>query len=260
MKLRRRPPIRPPFKRNQTGQALTEFLVVALAIVPLFLLMPMIAKYQDIGHTTQLASRYAAFDATINNPATNGVKNATTLAQEIRRRFFSHIDAPIRSNDSAGNFLAHQNLFWRGPTGASLITDVNGVAVNLATTDTPQTRFLSTAGALASLASSPMYRGTVSVPLARLPAGIRSYEPLDRIDLRVGRATTLLVDGWGSRDLATTRSRVSQMAPIGDAMQPIAEVMNLPFAIIELDQVAPPQIGELQRWDDLVPMDRLQTR
>jgi hypothetical protein len=247
-------------RNSQSGQALTEFLVAALAIVPLFLLMPLIAKYQDIGHATQLASRYTAFDATVNNPSTNGVKNAAALAQEVRRRFFSHIDAPIRTNDAAGNFLAHQNLFWRGPTGTSLIADINGVAVNLSTTAAPQTTFLSAAGSAAGLVSSPLHRGAVSAPLARLPAGIRSYEPLDRIDLRVDRSTTMLVDGWGSRDLATTRSRVERMAPLGDAMSVVATAASLPFAVIELGQVAPPQVGELQRWDDVVPMDRLQTR
>jgi len=33
-----------PTSRAQTGQALIEFLVVALALLPLFLLIPVIAK------------------------------------------------------------------------------------------------------------------------------------------------------------------------------------------------------------------------
>lgn len=44
----------------QRGQALTEFLVISVAMVPLFLLMPVIAKYQDVSHSTQMASRYSA--------------------------------------------------------------------------------------------------------------------------------------------------------------------------------------------------------
>jgi len=124
-------------RRTQAGQALTEFLVVALAIVPLFLLIPMIAKYQDIGHATQMASRYAAFDATINNPSTSGMKDPAILAQEVRRRFFSNIDAPIRTNDAAGNFSAHQNAFWRGPNNEPLISDINGVNVNWASASSP---------------------------------------------------------------------------------------------------------------------------
>lgn len=247
-------------RRAQAGQALTEFLVVALAIVPLFLLIPMIAKYQDIGHATQMASRYAAFDASINNPSTSGAKDPALLAQEVRRRFFSNIDAPIRTNDAAGNFTAHQNAFWRGPTNEPLISDINGVNVNLATAGSPSSLAARGWAGIFGLSDSPMYRGAVSVPLVNLPAGIRSYEPFDRLNLRVDRHTTLLVDGWSARNLDTVRSRVNRMAPAGPAISSVAPVLNLPFRSIELFQVAPPRIGELQRWDDVVPVDRLRPR
>jgi hypothetical protein len=249
-----------PVRRAQAGQALTEFLVVTLAIVPLFLLMPMIAKYQDIGHATQLASRYTAFDATLNNPSTNGTKNAATLAQEVRRRFFSNIDAPIKTHDAAGNFKVHQNLFWRGPNDEALINDINAVNVSMATAGASGSVVLAGAAAVFGLPDSPLYRGSVSVPLGNLPAGITSYEPFDRINLRIDRSTTLLVDGWSARDLATTRARVERMAPAAQALGAVAPLLNLPFAVIELGQVGPPLVGALQLWDDVVPADRLRPR
>lgn len=249
-----------PARRAQAGQALTEFLVVALAIIPLFLLLPLIAKYQDIGHATQIASRYAAFDATINNPSTSGMKDPAALAQEVRRRFFSNIDAPIKTNDAAGNFRAHQNAFWRGPSNEPLISDINAVTINLATAGASGSQVLRAAAGVFGLPDSPLYRGAVSVPLVNLPAGMRSYEPFDRLNLRVDRTTTLLVDGWSGRDLDTVRARVNRMAPAGDALSAAAPLLNLPFALIELGQVAPPRIGDLQRWDDVVPVDRLQPR
>jgi len=247
-------------RRVQSGQALTEFLVVALAIIPLFLLIPILAKYQDIGHATQLASRYTAFDATINNPSTNGTKDAATLAQEVRRRFFSNIDAPIKTNDAAGNFKAHQNLFWRGPNDEALISDINAVTVNLATAGASGGLALRAAASVFGLPDSPLYQGSVSVPLVNLPAGITSYEPFDQINLRIDRFTTLLVDGWSARDLDTARSRVERMAPATQALGAVAPVLSLPFALIELNQVAPPRVGELQLWDDVVPVDRLRPR
>lgn len=243
--------------RRQSGQALTEFLVAALAIVPLFLLIPLIAKYQDISHAAQLASRYAAFDATVNNPSTQGLKNPATLAQEVRRRFFSNIEAPIRSNDAAGNFLAHQNLFWRDPAGNALINDINAVGVTLAAAGTSGAQALPTVRHAFDLPDRPLYRGAVSVPLANLPAGIRSLEPFDRINLRVDRATTVLVDGWGGRDVADVRSRVSRADRAGAALGQIDGVLNLPVAVFELGHVSPPRLGELQLWDDVVPVDRL---
>lgn len=244
----------------QSGQALTEFLVVALAIIPLFLLIPMIAKYQDIGHATQMASRYAAFDATVNNPATLGTKNPAMLAQEVRRRFFSNIDAPIKTNDAAGNFRAHQNAFWRGPNNAPLISDLNAVTVNLVPAGSPSSLAARQTASWFGLPDSPLYQGGVSVPLINLPAGITSYEPFDQINLRIDRSTTLLVDGWSGRDLDTVRSRVDRMAPAGRALGVAANVLNLPFELIELDKVAPPLVGDLRPWDDVIPVDRLRPR
>lgn len=60
------------YPRRQAGQALVEFLAMAAPLLGLFLLMPMIGKYQDIAHATQMASRYAAFDATVHNDAAGG--------------------------------------------------------------------------------------------------------------------------------------------------------------------------------------------
>ena len=55
------------YLKKQHGQALVEFLVASVAIVSLFLQVPVIAKYQDIGNSTQMASRYVAFDAMNRN-------------------------------------------------------------------------------------------------------------------------------------------------------------------------------------------------
>ena len=86
-----------PTSRAQTGQALIEFLVVALALLPLFLLIPVIAKYQSIAQATQMASRYAAFDGLVRNEVQNSSKPLDQLQDEVRRRIFSNSDAPIKT-------------------------------------------------------------------------------------------------------------------------------------------------------------------
>jgi hypothetical protein len=244
---------------RQTGQALTEFLVVSLAIVPLFLLIPLIAKYQDIGHATQMASRYAAFDATINNPSTEGVKDPAQLAQEIRRRFFSNIDAPIRTNDAAGNFRAHQNAFWRGPNDEPLITDVNTIAVNLAPAGSggAAMSLFNGAGAAFRLPGTPLYRSNVGVPLVNLPAGITSYEPFDRLNLRVERNTTLLVDGWSSRSVSQARDRTVSSLPVTQALGVFAGVSDFTIRLFERGEISGPRLGQLDDYQDIVPADRL---
>ena len=95
------------------AQALAEFL--ALALVPFFLLLPMIAKYQDIAHAAEMAGRYVAFDATVRNEATGGWKSADQLAGEVQRSSFSNPAAPIKTRDTPGDFKTHHNLFLRDP-------------------------------------------------------------------------------------------------------------------------------------------------
>lgn len=243
----------------QAGQSLTELLVVSFALVPLFLLIPMIAKYQDIAHTTQVASRYAAFDATIHNDQTNGFKPAEQLAQEVRRRFFSNPDAAIKTHDAAGDFKAHQNLFWRDPVDNPLIERIGDVAVRRQPTTTTGAKAAFVEAGLFNLQDSPMQRGEVEVPLVNLPSGIRSYEPFDNINLRVSRQTTVWVADWAGRAPKEVNQKVrdSQGGVVMDGVGMLSSVMQLPFLLLELNKVKPPKIGDLDIWTDVVPEDRL---
>lgn len=83
----------------ECGQALTEFIVLALALIPLFLLIPIIAKYQDIAYATQIASRYVAFDVMTRADGNSSSKPQKKLEDEVRRRFFGNSDAPIKTDD-----------------------------------------------------------------------------------------------------------------------------------------------------------------
>lgn len=259
-------------KSRQRGQSLTELLVVSFALVPLFLLLPMVAKYQDIAHTTQVASRYAAFDATVNNDQSEqGFKPAAQLAQEVRRRFFSNPDAPIKTGDAAGDFKAHQNLFWRDPRGHPLIAHMDDVAVDLAPADPVDAGKGFTVASGFDLVDPPLYRGEVAVPLVNLPAGIRSYEPFDGINLSVGRQTTVMVADWAGHnpDGVNARVRKSQGEPLAVAAGltagldltegMAADAMELPFLLLELNRVRPPALGKLALWTDVVPEDRLRS-
>ena len=54
---------------RHAGQSAVEFLVLALALLPLFLLLPLLGKYLDLGHATEHAARYVAFESAIAGPA-----------------------------------------------------------------------------------------------------------------------------------------------------------------------------------------------
>lgn len=260
------------------GQALTEFLVVALALVPLFLLMPLIAKYQDIVYQTQMASRYVAFDAAARNEWQNSWKDPAQLAGEVRRRFFSNPDAPIKTNDTAGNFDANRNLFWRGPDNKPLIADFDAdVAISFgdsasASQDAgfkpsedgdPFNKIIASGiethiADQLSLKATGIFTGNVSVKLANTPAFLKSYQPFDKIDLSITRHTSVVVNGWDADSPQKVVDRIdSKVLVPGALLRPIGSLVGGFVTPFEAGQVEPPQLGQLSFWQDVVPSDRL---
>jgi hypothetical protein len=262
-----------PYLRSHSGQALTEFLTLAFALIPLFLLIPVIAKYQDISHATQMASRYAAFDAMTRNDTQGSWKPEAQLADEVRRRFFSNGDASIKADDTAGNFKADQNQFWVDPNGAPLIKDfATDVSISFGT-NPHATHDASdfTAGedgkyfpirAQLGLQAKGAYRANVRVVLANLPAigGVtKSYEKFETIDLAMTRSTSLLIDPWASQSVAQAEQRFGgnpAIFPAGRLSQYNA-VTGAAVAIVDVGFVAAPRLGQLDFWRDVVPEDRL---
>lgn len=260
-------------RRRQGGQALTEFLVAALALVPLFLLMPLIAKYQDISHATQMASRYVAFDAFTRNDSVSTWKSEAQLADEVRRRFFSNADAPIKTNDVAGNFLANHNLFWRGANGEVLINDFNtdvtisfGAAAGAAHGD----GFSAASDGAPFILRDPLqlrargvYTANVSVKLANMPVGLKFYEPFDSIDLAISRGTSVVIDPWTAGSPTQIEDKIKASAeifPVG-ALSAISPIVSAGVTLIDLPGgLAGPKLGQLDFWRDVVPEDRLKSR
>lgn len=267
-----------PRPRNQQGQALTEFLVLAMVLLPLYLLVPMLAKYADIASQADMASRYVAFEAMTRNDTQNSWKPPEQLAGEVRRRFLGNSDAPIKTGDVAGNFLAHQNLFWRGPGGTALIanfdTDVGvsfGPDHNPAHSDafsaaSDGAPFNGVAGsstdhraaAALGLSDRGIYRGNVTVRLANVPEGLKSYEPFDKINLAVTRHTSLLIDGWQAKSPAQVLSRIDNKKLVpATALRDIAKIVDASVTLAEGGQLRGPKLGQLDFWSDVVPANRL---
>ncbi|MCW8206172.1 hypothetical protein D8B24_03680 [Verminephrobacter aporrectodeae subsp. tuberculatae] len=256
----------------QQGQALVEFLTISAAVLGLFLLMPMIGKYQDIAHATHMASRYAAFDATVHNDAKNNFKPEAQLAEEVRRRYFSNPDAPIRTGDATGDdSQTQQNPLWTDPRGKPLIRNFADVAVTFGEDEAPshnQAFKGSSDGkpfSLMPLANHKtldlqargIYRVNVSVPLANLPEGIVSYTPFDKIDLRITRHTSVLIDPWAAESVQQTMDRFGKLVPLNSLFSPIEAALGIVIPLFELGEVSAPQFGRLERWQDVVPEDRL---
>jgi hypothetical protein len=233
----------------QRGQATTEFAVVAMALVPLFLLVVLIGKLADLAHTAQAASRYVAFEAVVRH-SSSGWKSDALLAAEVRRRFFSHPDAPVKTDDVAGDFAAHRNPLWSDYVGRTLLPrfeDTVGVAMRVDRFDAiPAAAY---AGAL-ELSTDNLAAAIVVVT----PAGVLGLPPFDTLHLRFEGRTSLLADAWTARGPGAIRQRIeasARMLPTAPIRALIDAAGRLPTLV--LDPAL--RMGEFD-WD-IVPCDRL---
>lgn len=245
---------------GQRGQSTVEFVTLSLVLVPLLLIVPLIGKYMDLAQTSAVASRYVAFEGSVRHSSSaDGWKTDAELAMEVRRRFFSNSDAPIKTGDAAGDFNAHRNALWFDHRGASLLPEFDknvGVSTTVQSLSHPL-------GAVYAeklgLSHRNLYTGQVNVGIADI-AGV---VPFDGIELSVSRSTTLLADSWAAADPAVVRSRIKSgpSDPLGPFPYQPLELAALPIAplIVLFEQfpggTPPPDIGSFS--PDRVPSDRL---
>lgn len=259
---------------NQSGQAMTEFLVVSLALIPLFLIMPMIGKYQDMANATQMASRYVAFDATRHNDDISGsrFKTDAQLAGEVGRRFFSNVEAPIKTSDTAGNFPFFRNPLWSDTTGKALLADFatdvcvtfgippggfcNGGrtgAEGYGDAAYGNSPYLGLARKQFDLEESRIYTGAVHVRVANVP----NLPPLNDINLTMTRHTSLVPNAWTGSSVKDVDKRVEGMVPTS-MLSGVAIVSDVMVSLIEAFQITKgPKFGDMGLTSDLVPEDRL---
>lgn len=243
----------------QRGQSTMEFVVLALVLVPLLLAVPLIGKYMDLAQTAAVASRYAAFEGTVRHAsASGGWKTDAELAMEVRRRFFSNSDAPVKTGDAAGDFNAHRNTLWFDHRGAPLLprfVDNVGVKTERATIAQPFGAFYADA---LDLPRDNLYTGRVMVAVA----DVAGFQPFDKLKLSVTRSTTVLVDPWAARGPGMVEAKIKRdgASPLGPFPYKPLEILggnpivDLALTLFEYG-APPPDIGRVE--PDRVPGDRL---
>lgn len=129
----------------QRGQAMTEFAIVAAAVlVPLFLVLPVLAKYSEINQTSVAMARYVAWERSVWHEPNNlpaGVeivggsvfpaKTSTNIADEAKLRMLGAPGAPILSQSGAVLNQSSLNPFLFDYHGKPLVKTA-GVQVNVA--------------------------------------------------------------------------------------------------------------------------------
>lgn len=243
--------------RYQSGQSTVEFVVLSLVMVPLLLIVPLLGKYMDIAQTTAAASRYTAFEGTVrHSSSTDGWKSDADLATEVRRRFFSNSDAPIKTNDAAGDFTAHRNTLWFDHRGDPLLPQfVKNVGVV-----TQKDSMSQPLGALAGSFNLPqenLYTGRVNVNIA----DIKNLKPFDLIGLTTTRWTTVLVDPWAASGPDQVTDKVQNAGllfpykPLELIAKPLGLLMSNPVLAILGTDSSPPEVGRVD--PNRVPSDRV---
>jgi hypothetical protein len=244
----------------QRGQSTVEFVVLAIVLVPLLLAVPLIGKYMDIAQTTAVASRYTAFEGMVrHSSAHDGWKTDAELAQEVRRRFYSNSDAPIKTGDSAGDFNAHRNTLWFDHRGNPLLpkfVDTVGVQTKRESMAQP---FGALYASSLGLPQNTLHTGQVNISVADI-AGI--FEPFDKLGLSISRSTTLLADPWAAQGPASIPEKIKNDGsnPLGPFPYKPLEVLGgnpiVDFALKIFEfNTPPPDIGRVE--PDRVPTDRL---
>jgi hypothetical protein len=239
-----------PKATHQRGQSTVEFVVLALVLAPLFIAVPLLGKYIDLMNAAESASRYVAFEAMARNSA-NSWKTDAELATEVRRRFFSNSDAPIKTADVAGNFAAHRNPMWTDHTGRPFLDrfeeDV-GVRTKVESRNAIASAH-TIAGSL-GLSERNWYTASVTVRAAAIP----EFAPFDAAGLSISRRTVLLGDAWTARSAADVRSRI-EGSPYTYPPDAARDMFNLVGMVPPTIYDPRMRMGD-HDWD-VVPCDRL---
>ncbi len=229
------------------GQAMTEFLVVCMVLVPVFLAVPLLGKYMDIHHSAIQGTRYLAWERTVWTP---DQKSDAQLENELRNRVFTGAETPLKAND--GNAApTNYNPLWRDQGGRPMLAnygDVGGSTASGAGDTTPgliYNKVLSTLVDVFNTVSGwmdaiggvrqaqfqinvkGMYSGNIAVNIAEqgqaAQAGLISGSPqIPAIQTNL-RPNVIVSDAWGASGLGSghhcssgqdARSELCQVAPL----------------------------------------------
>ncbi len=234
---------------KQRGQATTEFVVLALVLVPLVLAVPLLGKYIDLMQTAEAASRYVAFEATVR-PKTGAPKSDSEVAADVRRRFFSNSDAPVKTGDVAGNFAASRNTLWTDGNGAPLLDNFDANVGTQLTSAADNALPLALLSNSLGLTSNSLYNGRVTV----IPAAASGVILFPGLNVQITRNTVIAVDTWAAGNASDVRGRIEGSFPA----YPMGAVRGLVNVIGTLPTLVFDPALRLGEFDwDIVPCDRL---
>jgi hypothetical protein len=257
-------------RASQRGQALAEVVVLAAVLVPLFLLLPIVAKYIHLRHVAEQAARAAAWQATVSQDYALPDKQRTQ--RMLIERHFGRADAELLTEipsqpadasveDAFVNTFSDHTLLKRQDVTLTAYRDEQAPGL--------MGRIL---GLVEKFPGSfpPNENGLVTASIELRPQNLKRVDgrpaaylaPFDSIDLQMEASHTLLADTWnaagaGAGRYPHDRSVTSQVR----TLVPTAMLGQVPdLGALEII----PIIGVIGRLElglikpDVVPKPRLQ--
>lgn len=246
-------------RRFNRGQATTEFIVALMVMLPIFLGIYYFARYSDVKHSAIQASRYTAFERSLD--PFHRAKTDTQLKEEVRARFFTHLTdnrGEIKFRDTTVNLSADTKRIslWSDAEYKPLIADFSDVDIQIRPAGNLNTGAVFALQNLASsafrLPSGGIIRSEVSVPLSN----IVNFDALKNINIAVPGATAVGSGAWNASGAKGYQSVCDRVLPtvLADRIRPVGSVLatvmspferHVPDFGITLPDYAPP--GSVRR-------------
>jgi hypothetical protein len=256
---------------RQNGQALPEFIPLAIVFVPIFLLIPLLGKIGDMNQTTIQAARYGAWERTVS---TELDKNDAQIQSEARKRFFGTNKIYIKTGDApAANAPDNQySVLWRDQAGGRMLKQFDNVNATLPNSSIPNGAVsLQAAKMRTDLEVIPvndkwtvpgrgLYDSRFAVDVApnRLPRFDRGTTCAGAANSTaaftcISRHNAILADGWDSGTREMVIKRVERMVPMKAVAGPISTLSSVAgWVLPELKEFKPGYVEP-----DALPPDRL---
>lgn len=265
--------------KNQRGQAMAEFVIVAvLVLVPLYLLIPVLGKYIDMKSAAVVGARYAAWERTVfyAGPAASvdwpGVeKTDAEIRNEVRQRVFSQGTTIANGDKGATNWGGGgYRASWVNRDGSGMLPDYNAVTHATQNDDSPGIAndvlnlIVTVADALGpfTLEMKGLYSAEVAVSANTLPINFSFDSEITKAfnpgKLTFSDRSVVLANGWSAKGSEHVKSQTQGLTPTGVFQTPVGNVI---FKLIQaVVGIAMPEIWLLELGKiepDVVPEDRV---
>lgn len=232
-------------KNLQRGSALVESVILMTVMLPLIFGVAMIGKLIDLRQTSEIAGRYAAWEATVYSQAADG---GSATPGQLRSRFFGNTDNALTSRPSEpGSHSLWGEQAGDGATGLAAHADVtiddSSVAAAFDQHGVGSPTVAMQVGAQAGAAGEVldglkgndwglnpdgMVRATVGVQ-------VKGHDWLqssgtdgcggDGSVVCLQSDSVILADGWSASDDDQARRRVRSLMP-ASALQPLGDIVS----------------------------------